>query len=85
MFRLREVLADFESTGMAALVNRTESFVVTQVVIGPLGDIVLEMTGGFRIVVFPAGTREECWRFFKRGDLASHIVWPPECEVVQWA
>ena len=41
---------------------------------GTIGEFELELSGGFRLQVFPDGSREEDWRFFAPGSEEGHVV-----------
>lgn len=45
-----------------------------------VGGFALAMSGGYRILVFPATSRGECWRFFRPRSEEDHFVVPPEDE-----
>ena len=40
------------------------------------GDVRLDLSGGYALVVFPAGHKGEAWRFFAPGRDADHLVFP---------
>jgi hypothetical protein len=59
-------------------VNERARFVVIRTEQTNLGDIRLELAGGYAIVVFPAGYRHEAWRLFAPGSDGDHLVFPRE-------
>lgn len=60
----RDLLRGFdENTGQ--IVNSTSLLFVEDVRTDSAGGFCLILSGGFRLVVFPSGTRSEAWRFFK--------------------
>ena len=63
-----------EATG--SWVNESHRFVVTAAQQTFRGDIRLELTEGYAIAVFPAGSRGEAWRFFAPGSNDDHLVFP---------
>jgi hypothetical protein len=70
--RLRVLFKDFGSG--RTIKNNTELFVVQDVDVSKYGDLELKLTGGLRLRVFPAGSRGEFWRVFRKDDLGSHFV-----------
>ncbi len=42
------------------------------------GGFLMELAGGYRIFVFPAGSRGECWRYFRPHSSEPHFVVPLE-------
>lgn len=43
-------------------------------------DLVIECSGGLMIETFlSSADRNEAWRVFRRGDVDSHVGYPPEC------
>jgi hypothetical protein len=54
-----------------SLVNTGDQFVVEA---DRFGGVALELSGGYRLALFPAGTRGECWRLFRPDNEAPHIV-----------
>jgi hypothetical protein len=69
--KLREIFRDFENQ---PIYNQTTNFLVLDAVMAAVGDLVIGLSGGFRIRVFPAGSKGEFWRLFKKGDPDSHFV-----------
>jgi hypothetical protein len=58
-------------------VNLSDRYVVTRAEQTNLGDVRLELSGGYAIAVFPAGHRHEAWRLFAP-DGGDHLVFPRE-------
>ena len=58
-------------------VNATDRFVVNRADQSELGDVTLFFSDGYRLLVFPAGSRGEAWRFFAPGS-DHHLVFPAE-------
>lgn len=58
-------------------VDPTGRFVVDRADQSNHGDVTLSFSGGYRLMVFPAGSRGEAWRFFAPGA-DEHLVFPAE-------
>lgn len=71
--RLGEILRSFDSA-TRSWVNGTDKLVVESVSADDFGGFELILSGGFRLQVFPSGSRGEYWRFLVPGDLESHLV-----------
>ena len=71
--KLRDVFQDFGAS--RPIHNHTDNLVVTAASANKFGDLTIDLTGGFQLDVFPAGSRGEFWRIFKHGDLNSHFIW----------
>jgi hypothetical protein len=56
------------------LINSTGQLVVQAVLVDDFGGFELELSGGFRLQVFPDGSRAEDWRFFGPIDEEDHLV-----------
>ena len=57
-------------------VNTRDRFVVTGTEQTERGDIKLELSNRSTILVFPATTRSEAWRFFVPGGDSDHLIFP---------
>ena len=57
-------------------VNTRDRFVVTGTEQTERGDIELEFSNRSTILVFPATTRSEAWRFFVPGGDSDHLIFP---------
>ena len=57
-----------------SFVNATGQLVVEAVKGDACGGAIIVLSGGFRLVLFPAGTRGEDWRIFQPGIDESHFV-----------
>lgn len=57
-----------------SFVNATGQLVVETVMSDACGGATIVLSGGFRLVLFPAGTRGEDWRIFQPGIDESHFV-----------
>ena len=71
--RLGEVLRSFDDA-TRSWVNGTGELVVASVAADDLGGFELVLSGGFRLQVFPCGSRGEDWRFFDPGGDGPHLV-----------
>ena len=60
-------------------VSQADRLVVTSAQQTSRGDVRLELTGGYAIVLFPASSRYEAWRLFAPGT-GSHLVFPDDSE-----
>jgi hypothetical protein len=58
-------------------VNEADRLVVTAAQHTNRGDVRIELTGGYVILLFPDGSRREAWRLFAPGS-SSHLVFPDE-------
>jgi hypothetical protein len=79
---LRELLKDYDEN-TKQLVNSTNVLTVDGVETDSAGGFCLRLSGGYRLLVFPDGTRREAWRLFrpsKDGDAPEekHFVVPLE-------
>jgi len=57
-----------------SFVNTTSHLVVTDVETDCFGGAAITLSGGFRLVLFPAGTQGEDWRLFRPGIDEPHFV-----------
>jgi hypothetical protein len=71
--RLGELLQSYDA-GTRSWVNGTEQLVVEAVVLHDFGAFELELSGRFRLQIFPCGSRGEDWRFFEPGTEGDHLV-----------
>ena len=56
-------------------INETTAVIVTAVHADRFGGLDVELSGGFRLQIFPSGSRGEDWRFFSpRGDDRHFVV-----------
>jgi hypothetical protein len=71
--RLRDLFGDF---GAGTLLNpkNGQKFVVETAQANELGDLEIGLTGGYHLIVFPAGTSGEAWRLFEPGKETPHFV-----------
>jgi hypothetical protein len=74
--RLRDLLQDADRS-TRLIRNNTEVLIVEDADVDSYGGVVIKLTGGFRLRIFPAGSRGEFWRVFRKDDLDSHYV----CEI----
>jgi hypothetical protein len=59
---------------LSEILSGASELVVRSVVADDFGGFELFLSGGFRLQVFPGGSRGEYWRFFQPGSLESHLV-----------
>jgi hypothetical protein len=71
--RLGTLLAGYDPA-TRSLVNKTEHLVVQDVHADHCGGATIELSGGYRLQLFPAGTRGEDWRVFRPGRGEPHFV-----------
>ena len=71
--RLGDLLGSYDAT-TRSLVNSTAQLIVQSARADDFGGFELELSGGFRLQVFPDGSREEDWRFFAPGSEEGHLV-----------
>jgi hypothetical protein len=57
-----------------SFVNQTEHLVVEGVQADNCGGATIQLSGGYRLVLFPAGARGEDWRLFRPGTDEPHFV-----------
>jgi hypothetical protein len=55
-------------------VNGSESLVVERVRASDLGDLAIDLSGGYHLTLFPEGSTSEAWRLFEPGEDAPHFV-----------
>jgi len=72
--RLRALFERDERT--RSWVNVSNRFAVTAAEQSPRGDIRLELSGGYAMLIFPASCRREAWRFFAPGSDDEHLIFP---------
>jgi len=75
--RLRELFRD-SNDSQRTIANKTPLLVVQDVSADVYGGLILILSGNYRLVVFPAGSRGEFWRLFRSDDLQSHYVFELE-------
>jgi len=71
--RLSDLLRSYDAS-THSWVNSTGQLIVQCVVVDDFGGFELELSGGFRLQVFPDGSRAEDWRFFAPGSEEGHVV-----------
>jgi hypothetical protein len=71
--RLKELLGGYDEKTLS-VVNTTDSLVVEDVQPDAYGGAVLRLSGGYRLVLFPAGSRCEDWRMFRPQSDEPHFV-----------
>jgi hypothetical protein len=59
-------------------VNQSDRLVVIRAELTNRGEVRLELSNGYAILVFPAGYRHEAWRLFAPGGDGDHLVFPGE-------
>jgi hypothetical protein len=71
--RIGELLGGYDPE-TRSFVNETDRLIVETVQGDAYGGASLMLSGGFRLVIFPAGTRAEDWRLFRPGADEAHFV-----------
>jgi hypothetical protein len=71
--QLRDLLGGYDAT-TRSFVNQTDHLVVEEVRGDPCGGVTIQFSGGYRLVLFPAGVASEDWRFFCPGVDEPHFV-----------
>ncbi len=71
--RLGVLLGGYDSDTRSHI-NATDILKVERVQGSDLGDVMIELSGGYRLTLFPAGTVGVEWRIFRPGDIDSHFV-----------
>jgi hypothetical protein len=71
--RLAALLGGYDPA-TRSLANQTGYLVVENVGGDEYGGAVIRLSGGYRLVLFPAGTRGEDWRVFRPGTDTPHFV-----------
>jgi hypothetical protein len=72
---LRQLLNGYDER-TRQIVNSTTLLVATEVEADLTGGFWLKLSGGYRLIVFPTGTRDEAWRIFRPGSEEKHFVVP---------
>jgi hypothetical protein len=75
--KLAEVLQGYDPS-TRSIVNHTSIFFVESGQADVSGGMVLSLTGGYRLVIFPAGSRGEHWRLFQPDSAQPHLVYENE-------
>jgi len=75
--QLRQILNGYDER-TRQIVNSTSLLVVSAGEADLNGGFWLKLSGGYRLVVFPTGTRDEAWRIFRPGSEEEHFVVPSE-------
>jgi hypothetical protein len=71
--RLGDLLRSYDPS-TRSWINSTGYLVVRTVVVEDFGGFELELSGDFRLQIFPDGSRGEDWRFFVPGNEEDHLV-----------
>jgi hypothetical protein len=71
--RLGDLLRSYDAS-THSWVNSTGQLIVRSVLVDDFAGFELELSGGFRLQVFPDGSRGEDWRFFAPGSEEGHVV-----------
>jgi hypothetical protein len=71
--QLHALLAGYDSE-TASIVNDTPRLVVKTVKLDKWGGATIALSGGYRLVLFPTGTRGEDWRLFQPRTNQPHLV-----------
>jgi hypothetical protein len=71
--QLGTLLGSYDSS-TRSFVNQTEYLVVEEVSADNCGGATIRLSGGYRLVLFPAGSRGEDWRLFRAGTDEPHFV-----------
>ncbi len=71
--KLAELLHGHDLT-TRSIVNQTDLLIVETVQADIYGGMVLCLSGGYRLAIFPAGSRGEHWRFFQPDTNQPHLV-----------
>jgi hypothetical protein len=57
-------------------ISSTDRFLITAVSESKFGDVILDLSGQYRILLFPAASEAEAWRLFVSDDESPHLVFP---------
>jgi hypothetical protein len=71
--RLAEVLRGYD-TDTQSHINTSGLLEVTHIEASVAGDATIYLSGGYRLVLFPCGTRREAWRIFSPEAEAIHFI-----------
>jgi hypothetical protein len=71
--RLRLLLGD-QDLSKRTITNNTNSLTCTEFEIQPHGDLTIALTGEYALRLFPAASRGEHWRVFKKDDASAHLI-----------
>jgi hypothetical protein len=72
-WKISNLLEARDSEGKS-YVNRRDDLIVENVQADTVGGATIVLTGGYKIVLFPDGSREEDWRFFRPNVDEPHFV-----------
>ncbi|MHC4856134.1 MAG: hypothetical protein ACYS72_06990 [Planctomycetota bacterium] len=70
---MNELLAGYDSQTRSSI-NTTKILFVERVQANDYGELSINLTGGYHLVLFPAGSRGEDWRFFIPESKKFHLV-----------
>jgi hypothetical protein len=65
--RIQQLLKGYDAD-TNSFINTTGNLVVTSVKANRSRDAIIELSGGYKIILFPQSTRGEAWRIFRAGD-----------------
>ena len=71
--KMLELLEGYDSRTKSP-VNRTQFFIVESIESNNHGSVTIRFSGGYSLILFPAGSAGEDWRFFKHHQLEPHFV-----------
>jgi hypothetical protein len=71
--RIGNLLGGFDARTRSHI-NNTDRLVVEGVQSSHLGDLKIDLTGGYHLILFPGGSIGEAWRLFEPGRDADHLV-----------
>jgi hypothetical protein len=71
--RLRELFKDHDLS-KRTISNKSPSLVCTEFEVEANGDTMIRLTGDYILRLFPAASRGEHWRVFKKGDTNTHVI-----------
>jgi hypothetical protein len=72
--RFSALLQGYDDPATGSFVNQTEHLIVEDVSADDYGGAAIRLSGGYKLVLFPAGSRGEDWRVFRPGATESHFV-----------
>ena len=72
-YQMGKLLGEYDSE-TRSFMNRTERFVVKDIVADEFGGMAITLFGNDRITLFPSGSQGEDWRLFQPANLSSHLV-----------
>lgn len=72
--RIGALFGDYDGKPARSFLNRTDDLVVEDVQADPCGGASIGFSGGYKLVLFPAGSQSEDWRILRPKTGEAHFV-----------